>query len=153
MSGTDLRPRERIAVGVDGSMASHAAARWALEHARDGDTVTLVHAWQPSPVSVETGLIDADDDSGARRFVEHELARFEALPRESGVTLTAATVRCDPRDYLCAPDADLVVVGAGGHGRLAGAVLGSVSAHLAHHHRVPLVIVPSRRSSRSAPPS
>ena len=34
---------ERISVGVDGSLASRAAVRWALEHAGPGDSVTLVH--------------------------------------------------------------------------------------------------------------
>ncbi len=133
---------ERIAVGIDGSIASHAAVRWAIDHARPGDTVALLHAWQPSPATVETGLTQRDDDTGARAFVRHELARFEALPRDHNVTLDGEVLHGDARDCLCATDVDLLVVGAGGHGTLVGALLGSVSAHLAHHARVPLVIVP-----------
>ena len=45
---TQARP-ETIAVGIDGSLASRAAVRWAIDHARPGDTVNLVHAWKPSP--------------------------------------------------------------------------------------------------------
>ena len=141
---TIIRHRpERIVVGTDGSVASHAAVRWAIDHAQPGDTVTLVHVWHPSPVTVETGLVDPQDDSGARHFVAHELARIEALPRERNVTVAALVLRGDARDALCGYAADLMVIGAGGHGRLIGAVLGSVSAHVVRHIHVPLVIVPA----------
>ena len=40
-----------ITVGVDGSIESHAALRWAVDHARPGDTVRSAHAWQPSSVA------------------------------------------------------------------------------------------------------
>ena len=133
---------ERIAVGIDGSIASHAAVRWAIDHARSGDTVILCHAWQPSPVTVETGLVHPDDDSGANTFVRHELSRINALPRDADVTVEGEVLHGDARDCLCGFDADLLVVGTGGHGTLLGALLGSVSAHLAHHARVPIVIVP-----------
>ena len=134
---------ERIAVGIDGSIASHAAVRWAIDHARPGDTVTLVHAWETSSVTIETGLIDPDDDSGPRSFVRHELARVAALPRDQDVTIAGDVLHGDARHSLCDTDVDLLVVGSGGHGRLAGALLGSISAHLAQHSRIPLVIVPN----------
>lgn len=41
---TDHRDPERIAVGIDGSIASHHAVCWAIDHARAGDTITLLHA-------------------------------------------------------------------------------------------------------------
>jgi nucleotide-binding universal stress UspA family protein len=37
--------------------------------------------------------------------------------------------------------ADLLVVGSRGHGGVAGALLGSVSQHCAHHARCPVLIV------------
>ena len=40
------------------------------------------------------------------------------------------------------PDADLVVVGRRGHGRLAHALLGSVTTSLLHRPVAPLVVVP-----------
>lgn len=135
---------ETIAVGIDGSIASHAAVRWAIDHARPGDTVVLCHAWQPSPAAVESGLSHPDDDSGAHSFVRHELARIDALPREEGVAIEGKVLHGDARDCLCDIGADLLVVGTGGHGPLVAALLGSVSTHLAHHASVPLVIVPRR---------
>lgn len=143
MTSTQYHSPERICVGIDGSIASHAAVRWAIDHARSGDTVTLVHAWQPSPARSGTAMVDPDDDSGARAFLRHELARMAALPRDPGVELVGEVAHGDPSDCLCAAAADLLVVGAGGHGRMVGALLGSVSASLAHHAHVPLVIVPT----------
>lgn len=141
MNLTHHRP-EQIVVGVDGSLESHAALRWAIDHARPGDTVTLCHAFQPSPVAVSVGLADPDDDTAAREFVHHELARIDALPRDADVTIRCDVLHGDPRDCLSAVDADLLVVGAGGHGRLAGALLGSVSAHVTRHAHIPVVVVP-----------
>ena len=134
--------RETIAVGIDGSLASRAAVRWAVRHARPGDTVDLVHAWMPSPTTVATGLCRPDDDGAARHLVEHEIAHVAALPRDDGVTITGHVVRGDPRGLLCQTRADVVVVGSDGQGRLARALLGSVCAHLAKHGPVPVVIVP-----------
>ena len=138
---THARP-ETIAVGIDGSLASRAAVRWAINHARPGDTVDLVHAWQPSPTLVATGLAQQDDDAPARRLLKHELAHIAALPRDEHVTVTGHVVHGDPRDLLCQTDADLIVVGSDGRGALARALLGSVCDRLTHHGHRPVVIVP-----------
>lgn len=143
------RRAERIAVGIDGSLDSHAAARWALAHARSGDTVVLLHVWRPSPAASETGLAHADD-AGARALVRHELARLAALPRDDGVALAGEVLHGDARTSLCDSGADLLVVGAGSHGTVVGALLGSVSAYLAHHARVSLVIVPNPAGRRAS---
>jgi nucleotide-binding universal stress UspA family protein len=136
------RRSERIVVGIDGSLCSHAAVRWAVGHAHAGDTVTLVHAWHASPSMVGAGLTDPIDDSAARSFARHELARARALTHDEAVTIDCAVVRGDAQDCLSSTPADLLVVGARGHGALANLFLGSVSAHLARHCLVPLVIVP-----------
>lgn len=116
--------------------------RWAIDHAQPGDTVKLLHAWESAPVTIETGLIEPDNPSGARIFVHHELARLEAFSRDQGVTVVGEMQHGDARNYLRAAKVDLLVIGASRHGSLVGALLGSVSAHLARHTRVPLVIVP-----------
>ena len=138
----------RIVVGVDGSTASRAAVRWAVEHAGAGDTVTLVHVWEPPRFVV--GDDPARDDADiAARFVHHELEHAKGLPRDDRIVLTCRTRKGDPRECLPAEDADLLVVGAGEHGRMAGALLGSVSARLGRGCRIPIVIVPS--PGRTAP--
>lgn len=142
MTSTGVRHPERIVVGIDGSLCSHAAVRWAFDHAQQGDTITLVHAWQASPSMVDVGLVDPTDDDAARTFAHRELARARALPHDDAVELICEAVQGDARDCLPGQPADLLVVGARGHSRLTSMLLGSVSTHLAHHCPVPLVIVP-----------
>ena len=142
MTTTVLHRPERIVVGIDGSVASHAAVRWAVRHARSGDTVTLAHAWQPSPAMIEAGLVDPHDESCAQRFVHRELARIEALPRDGDITLDTEVLHGDDRDRLTAARADLIVVGASSHSRLLSAVHGSVSENFARHAPAPAVVIP-----------
>ena len=144
MMSTGHHQSEQIVVGVDGSLASRAAVRWAVDHARPGDTVILVHAWEASPSTVDAGLAGPDDDAdAARRCAHHELARAQALAHDEAITISCEAVHGDARECLHRHCGDLLVVGARGHSRFTGMLLGSVSAHLAHHCPVPLVIIPS----------
>lgn len=136
---------ERIVVGVDGSLNSRAAVRWAVDHAHPGDTITLVHAWQSSPSRVDYRLVDPDDDAASRRFLDHELAHAQALRCAADVTITGELVRGEAGECLHQQPADLLVVGARSHHGVVGLLLGSVSNHLAQHCAVPMVIVPSPR--------
>ena len=148
------RRPERIAVGIDGSLSAHAAVRWAVDHARPGDTITLTHVWQPSPSNIDDGPEGADEEMAARSFVGHELTRIQARPRDDNVVIEADVMPGDARTRLCLVEVDLLVIGAGGHGLLGGVLLGSVSSYLAGHSPVPLVIVPmpgQRRDERPAP--
>ncbi len=142
MISTAPRPLERIAVGIDGSLCSHAAVRWAIDHARPGDIITLVHVWRASPSMVSTGLVEPTDDTAARTFASHELARARALPREDTITVCCEVIHGDASECLARQPADLLIVGASGHSGLTGILLGSTSAHLARRCPVPLVIVP-----------
>jgi len=142
MTSTIRRSPERIVVGIDGSLCSRAAVRWAIEHARPGDTINLVHVWSPSPSMVDAGLADPADDTAARSFAHHELSRARALPHDETVTLCCDVIQGDARHCLSHQLADVLVIGARGHNRFATIVLGSVSAHLARHCPIPLVVVP-----------
>lgn len=139
----DTRPLEQIAVGVDGSLNARAALRWAVNHARAGDTITVVHVWEPSPAMVEDGVVLPDDDGAAQSLVHHELAHVCSLADSVGVALRAQVLHGKAKEWLCHLDNDLMVVGACGHGGVAGRLLGSVSYYLARHARTALVIVPS----------
>lgn len=140
---TQARQPERIVVGTDGSLNAHAAIRWAVDHARAGDTVTLVHAWERTPTSAADSLAaDSDPAGAARHFIERECARADALARADNVSIGGEAVEADPKHCLLSRDCDLVVVGARGHSRVAEMLLGSVTAHLAQNCHRPLVIVP-----------
>jgi len=64
--------------------------------------------------------------------------------RLRSVTLEREFVRGTPRSALAAQaeHADLVVVGARGHGAVGAALLGSVSTWLLHHLHRPIAVVP-----------
>jgi nucleotide-binding universal stress UspA family protein len=136
---------QHVAVGVDGSAESRAALRWAVEHARAGDSITLVHVWSASPAMVDAGLCDEDDDAAARGLAHRELVRARELLEEPGVTVQSAVLHGDPWRELCGVDTDLLVVGSRGRGGLAKRLLGTVSEHVVRHAQVPVVVVPTAR--------
>jgi nucleotide-binding universal stress UspA family protein len=143
-----------IVVGVDGSPASEAALRWAAEEAalRDAGLVAVL-AWTfvpPAPIA-EPGMIPmpAADYQGMgeaeREATEEELDETlrRAFPSAPPVEIERKLVEGEPAHVLEAEakSADLVVVGSRGRGRIAAALLGSVSKHVVDHAPCPVVVV------------
>jgi nucleotide-binding universal stress UspA family protein len=131
-----------VAVAFDGSEGSRRALRWAAEEARTrGARLRVVRAWSYMDQPGETFDPEYSDDD-ARREIDEAIV---ALGDEAaGLDVESVTVNDLPgRGVLTgAGDADLLVVGSRGHGAVAGVLLGSVSRHVAHHARCPVVIVP-----------
>jgi nucleotide-binding universal stress UspA family protein len=155
------KTKGKIVVGVDGTPASRAALRWAIDEARcRGDRVHVVYAWgskmvaethphaRPAAINHESGeaarvldyavsgLVDTGEDD-----VEIEREVVESAP--STALLTASL------------DAELLVVGSRGHSAFANLFLGSVSHDCAAHAPCPVVLVHSeeeqeRRADRIA---
>jgi nucleotide-binding universal stress UspA family protein len=142
---TNERDPERTIVGIDGSLASRAAIRWAVQHAHPGDTIHLLHATQSSPSAVWAGLADSDSEPSAQALLRRELARAQLLPHSHDISITGEVIRGDPTTCLMDTDADAIVVGSGGHGIVTRAVLGSVCSHLAKHADVPVIVIPDPR--------
>lgn len=142
---TPLAPK--ILVGLDGSPNSAAALRWAVEEAESHQAaVEAVFVWQvPSLAYSAPGYIPlgpADIQGEARRIFDDALAGLDT----GGVDIHLLSFEGTPVAVLsraaCDPDVNCVVVGARGHGGVAGLLLGSVSHALTHHCSKPLVIVP-----------
>ena len=136
-------PQPVVVVGTDGSPGSVEALRWALRQAKaTGAEVRVVLAWE---VATSLGnlseMADADWADIARAAVD------EAVAAEADVSVPISTkvVIGHPSNVLVevSKDADLLVVGCRGHGRVLGMVLGSVSNHCTHHAHCPVVVVPS----------
>jgi nucleotide-binding universal stress UspA family protein len=144
----DMRFGKRILVGVDGSTNSVTALGWAVDEARAlGCELEALYAWQmPAMAYSAPGYIppsQSDIDLEGERVLTAAVAQ---VPGGSDVKIALRVVEGAPAQVLAAEAADpgvgLVVVGARGHGAVAGLLLGSVSHSLTHHCQKPLVIVP-----------
>ena len=125
----------RIVVGIDGSASAAAALAWAASEARLRGAELVAC----SVVERRPGHDDASDSSATLALEESAGGYPTTLVTrhgEPGVELLAA---CD--------DADLLVVGSRGRGRLAGSLLGSVSRACVRHARCPVVVVGHRSAT------
>jgi nucleotide-binding universal stress UspA family protein len=136
-----------IVVGIDSSLESKAALRWAVDEAKLRDTgVLALYAWQ-SPAVTATTLLPPDMldpeyfASRAKRVVDAAVAEVAAAG--SPVAIEGRATEGQPARVLvdAAGDTDLLVLGSRGHGGFAGLLLGSVGQQCVHHARCPVVIV------------
>jgi nucleotide-binding universal stress UspA family protein len=138
----DLHSGEPLVVGVDGSPDSVRALDWAIALA---STVLL-----PVRVLHARGRRHADRASSvADDLMVKALAQYDG----PALRVTAADDDSDPVPLLleAGQSAIAVVLGARGHGRLAGALTGSVSQHVAQLASCPVVVVrpPADQLSRT----
>lgn len=138
----------KIVVGVDGSATARRALEWAAAEAVQRDaTLVVLHAWKIPPLAYGAsgyGTL-ADRDELARAAAEtlqnqldrSDLPRLTQPPQSLIIEGPAGEAILD-----AAKDAELIVVGSRGHGELTQLFIGSVSQHVLHHARVPVVVVP-----------
>ncbi len=134
-------PVRRLVVGYDGSRNVREAVSWALQFAPATARLDVVRAVEIAPWSDEASIRERFPEEVDRATTEFEAEMNELDPaRRAGRSLKLQ----DPRQALCeaADDADLVVLGARGHGRLGAALLGSVSTWMLHAPSHATVIVP-----------
>jgi nucleotide-binding universal stress UspA family protein len=141
----------RIVVGTDGSPNGQLALDWAVDEARRREAdLVVVRAWRPPYMGEGAyGYVEATDAVRASATEQLEAA---------GDTAAAALGRTVHRVIRCgaaadalideAKGAELLVVGARGHGGFLGLLLGSVAEHVARHAPCSVVVVrePADRS-------
>ncbi|MEU8102964.1 universal stress protein [Nonomuraea muscovyensis] len=134
-----------IVVGVDGSVPSRAAVEWAVDDAlRTHKPLRIVHAVDRSPYQIAkfpgAEWPDALVQAG-QKILDEALA--VARDRQPSVDVTTKLEDGAPALVLTGQDAVAteIVVGSRGHGGFAGALLGSVSGHVAGRARCPVVVV------------
>jgi nucleotide-binding universal stress UspA family protein len=137
--------RPRIVVGVDGSLGSTRALRWALDEAQTRSaSVEAVYAWQYPPVhSMVVGppegyAVVAEEVAEAAR--DHASRTAPSVPF-SMTDCFSATV---PGLLDACLGADLLVVGSRGHGGFQDALLGSTAHQCARHAHCAVVVVRPR---------
>ena len=133
----------RIVVGVDGSVHSRAALRWAAQFAGVlGARLLAVTAWD-YPLALGWSVVPDDwDPAGDMQKILQETVTeaFGGNP-PAGLQLqvnegSAARVLIE-----ASQGATMLVVGSRGHGGFAGLLLGSVSANVAEHAPCPVLII------------
>jgi nucleotide-binding universal stress UspA family protein len=139
----------RVIVGIDGSAGSQRALEWAVGLVA-GTEVEVV------AVHVLSYYVEMRRDSSIetmtlwRKDLEHQLdGPWTAGARVPGVACRLRTRLVEGESassglMLVADEegADLIVVGAQGHGGIADRVLGGASYRLAHRAHQPVVVVP-----------
>ena len=134
----------RIVVGVDGSVSSMAALRWAIRQAKlTRSSVDAVTAWRlPSGYGLAP-IGDGSPDFGGDAKTMLADALNEVGSTESNVVIRPLVVEGHPADVLVwtARGADLLVVGSRGHGEFSSALLGSVSHYCVHHASCPVLVI------------
>jgi nucleotide-binding universal stress UspA family protein len=142
------KSKDSILVGVDDSkyarVVAQEAARLTLE--KNADVVFLSVIPIPSLAASE-GEINAE-------YLSEEEKKFQDLHKKlidsfftpnSGILIESKILHGDPAakivKYAEEINADLIVVGTRGHGRVASALLGSVSEKVAHNSKRSVLIV------------
>lgn len=154
---TDDVLRHAVVVGVDGSVPSLQAVRWAApEAARRAVPLLLLHsAFVPSPepstpVDLPCSYREAMLEQGAERLTE-----AEKVAREAAADVVVCTEqRMGPAAgqlLRLGESAALLVVGSRGLGAVAGLPPGPVATDVAAHARCPVVVVRGR-TPESGPP-
>lgn len=137
------RTTHGIVVGYDGSPGSQAALEWAAQTARQQDkgltlmlSVNLatlpardVTQLEPSVEDAAKSLVDAGADRAGATLDASQIVTHYWLGSAAGQLIEASR------------DADLVVVGSRGRGRILAGLLGSTSYAVAAHAHCPVVVV------------
>jgi len=135
---------KQMLLGLDGSRAGRAAARWSAGLAvATGSKLTVVHAFEPPYSEVRVG--DLHEMLDARHT---EVDGWVRPLADLGATIRTEVVEGDPRCVI--PDlaeregADLIVLGRSGRGGTPGFLhLGSVVEMLAHDAQRSLAVIPA----------
>lgn len=145
------RPRrsgERtITLGVDGSPRCRAVIEYAFATAsRQGARIVAVFAVRrPEPVLTPEQAVDSEGETKAKRILAEQLSEWRSKFPEVRVTEVVEAGHAAAVIKQHAADADLVVVGARGHGTVTGMLLGSIARAVLQHVDRPVAVVRGRR--------
>lgn len=140
-----------IVVGVDRSEHAVDALRFAIEEARHRQCgLTVVEVWSQPYLLEDVGrdaaaVLDEPEHQRAEKLLREQVEK--ALGGESApADMQVSTQAGNPAEVLIklGRTADLLVVGARGHGGFRHLLTGSVATQLVNHAPCPVVVVPTR---------
>ncbi|MFD5658774.1 universal stress protein [Streptomyces hirsutus] len=131
-----------ITAGVDGTEESLAGLAWAAREAvRRGRPLRVVHAWRFQTHEA----VDAGDAATQERWVRDAVAESvrQVTERHPALTVTTDVLEGDAVGVLtgATADAEMLVLGSRGHGRIMGFLVGSVGQQVIVGARRPVVFV------------
>ena len=136
-----------VVVGFDGSANSQLALRYGARAAqRRGSTLTVVTSFTVSPAVYTTlaAVPRVPDEELKQKATQEALDRARELLKDYPSEVIYQSEQGDAAGVLVdkSADAQLVVLGARGHGGFLGLMLGSVASSLPAHAQSPTIIVP-----------
>lgn len=134
-----------ITAGIDGTEESLAALNWATREAvRRGVLLRVVHAWRFEPGG---DAVDAGDRAVQEHWVGDAIGEAVAgvRGRHPDLDVTTDILEGDAVETLtgAAADAEMLVLGSRGHGRIMGFLVGSVGQRVIVEAERPVVLVRS----------
>jgi len=139
----------RIVIATDGSPAAHEAVEYGLElaaeHGAEPIVVHVAPAREVLPVAPFSmgGVVSVphEPDEHDRASLDETVELAARYGVEARTELLVGDAAHEIVAYAEYVDADLIVVGSRGHGTIAGALLGSVSARVLHEAKRPVLVV------------
>jgi nucleotide-binding universal stress UspA family protein len=142
---------KKILVGIDGSDSSNKAAEFAaLIASKNEAVVTLIYVGpDPGPETIMSRYVPKfkialtkDEEEQADRIFE----RAEETMNKNGVNFDTLVLKGNPASLLLLEQSkkgyDMIVVGSRGFSAVKEFLVSSVSARLAHHTMIPVLVVP-----------
>jgi nucleotide-binding universal stress UspA family protein len=130
---------KKILVGVDGSKCSNEAVRYAAELSKKFDaTVVLMHVYRPPESTRELPAHEKPEEAQVK------LEDSKKIMDQLGVGCKTLFSTGNPASGLlneAAKGYDLIVMGSRGMGFVEGFLLGSTTTRVAHHAKIPVLIV------------
>jgi nucleotide-binding universal stress UspA family protein len=130
---------KNILVGVDGSKCSNKAVRYAAELSKKFDaTVTLMHVYRPPETTRELPAHERPEEARVK------LDDSKKVLDELGVGCKTVFAIGHPASIIIKESTkgyDLIVMGSRGMGFVEGFLLGSTTTRVAHHAKIPVLIV------------
>lgn len=134
-----------VTVGIDGSLGSAVALRWAMEHADGLGRVVPTAAYVAGPFEHEFGTHTRSDATAAYyrgemvALLSEFLGQYAPELVEHGVVVEAPP---GPGLVGASAGSELLVVGTRGGAARDGLSIGSVGAYCARHAEVPVALIP-----------
>ncbi|XP_073137849.1 uncharacterized protein [Henckelia pumila] len=150
----------KVIVAIDESEESLFALQWLLQYYSSIQSLSIIHVLEPFPLYVLPGVqvvfpttsITLSANRVRRENAQTLLAHAAHMCAGARVQANTSILEGDPKEMICEAaeqmNADLIVVGSRGLGKIMRAFLGSVSDYVVHQAKCPVLIVKPPDASR-----